>query len=342
MTARAGATGDAGAQRSGVPPPRRGTGGYLLGRLAEYGIVFAVALLINFALPRALPGGPLQSLGGQNVGLLSAADRAKIQEQYGLDRPLGEQFVDYLGGVFTLDLGDSFSDEQPVTEAIGNAFPWTLLLVGSSLVLMSALGVALGVVGALRRRRGKGSVLLSIVMLFDSTPSFWLGMLLITFFGVYLGVLPTFGATALEGGLSIDHLVLPVATLTLVGFGQFFLMTRSSLLTVLTSEPVEHARARGVPRGRLIWRHALRPALLPAHTVLLTEIGFLMGGTIVVETVFAYPGLGRLTFGAIQGRDYPLMQGAFLMLTMTMLLMNALADATYSLLDPRIRREGRT
>ncbi len=134
--------------------------------------------------------------------------------------------------------------------------------------------------------------------------------------------------------------MLPVLTLTLTGFGQFFLVTRYSMLSVLTSDHFEHARARGVPRGRLIRKHALRAALLPVHTVLLIEVGFLIGGALVVETVFAYPGLGRLTFDAIQARDFPLMQGTFLTLTLAVVLMNAIADATYVLIDPRVRAEG--
>ncbi|TMR20829.1 ABC transporter permease [Nonomuraea turkmeniaca] len=177
----------------------------------------------------------------------------------------------------------------------------------------------------------------------DSFPQFWLGMLLIVLFGVQLQVLPTFGVSGVEGvtvsGVLL-HLILPVSTLTLTGMGYLFLYTRSSLLTVLTSEPIQHAHARGVPYGRLVRRHALRPALLPVHTILMMEIGFLAAGSIVVETVFAYPGLGRLTFDAIAARDYPLMQGAFLVLTLMVVLMNAVADATYPLLDPRVRTGG--
>lgn len=338
------AAGDAlSAEAGGQRRARHGSARYLLGRLAEYALVLAVALTINFALPRALPGGPLQTLGGEDVGALSSADQARILEQYSLHRPLAEQFLGYLGGVLTLDLGESFVDGQPVLAGIARALPWTLLLVGTSILLSSALGIALGVVAALRRRQGKGSGLLAAVLVLDSTPSFWLGILFIVFFGVYLGVLPTFGAASAIGGLSLgsmaSHLVLPALTLTLTGLSQFFLVTRYSMVSVLTGEPVEHARARGVPHGRLVRRHALRSALLPVHTVLMLELAFLVGGALVVETVFAYPGLGRLTFTAIQGRDYPMMQGAFLVLTMTIVAMNALADATYALLDPRVRRE---
>ncbi|MEV0388049.1 ABC transporter permease [Nonomuraea sp. NPDC050643] len=317
---------------------------YAAGRLAEYAAVLAVALTLNFALPRALPGGPLKLFGSpEALARLTADERAQIATQYGFGKPLPEQFLDYLGGVFTLNLGTSLSDGRPVTQALGEALPWTLLLVGTSIVATALVGVTFGVVGALRRRRGKGSGLLGTAIVLDSFPQFWLGMLLIVLFGVQLQVLPTFGVSGVEGvtvsGVLV-HLILPVSTLTLTGMGYLFLYTRSSLLTVLTSEPIQHAHARGVPYGRLVRRHALRPALLPVHTILMMEIGFLAAGSIVVETVFAYPGLGRLTFDAITARDYPLMQGAFLVLTLMVVLMNALADATYPLLDPRARTGG--
>lgn len=327
-----------------VAGSRRAYVRYLTGRLVEYAAVLLIALTVNFALPRALPGGPLKLFGSpEALARLTADERAQIAMQYGFGQPLPQQFLDYLGGVFTLRLGTSLSDGRPVTEALGDALPWTLLLVGTSIVITALLGVTLGVLGALRRRRGKGSGLLGTAIVVDSLPQFWLGMLLIVVFGVQLKVLPTFGVSGIDGttvGGVLQHLVLPVTTLVVTGMGYLFMYTRSSLLAVLTSEPVQHAHARGVPYRRLIMRHVLRPALLPVHTILMLEIGFLAAGSIVVETVFAYPGLGRLTFDAISARDYPLMQGAFLVLTVMVVLMNALADATYPLLDPRARTGG--
>jgi peptide/nickel transport system permease protein len=323
---------------------RREYSRYLAGRIVEYAAVLLIALTLNFALPRALPGGPLKLFGSpEALARLTEDERAQIATEYGFGQPLPEQFVSYLKGVITLDLGTSLSDGRPVVEALGGALPWTLLLVGTSIVVTASLGVTLGVLGALRRRRGKGSGLLTTAIVVDSLPQFWLGMLLIVVFGVQLKVLPTFGVSGIDGvtvGGVLQHLVLPVTTLVVTGMGYLFMYTRSSLLTVLTSEPVQHAHARGVPYGRLIRRHVLRPALLPVHTILMLEIGFLAAGSIVVETVFAYPGLGRLTFDAISARDYPLMQGAFLVLTVMVVLMNALADATYPLLDPRARTGG--
>lgn len=323
------------------PVVRGGSWRYAAGRALEYALVLMVALTLNFALPRALPGGPLKLFGSpEALARLTAEERAQIATEYGFGQPLYEQFLSYLHGVLTLDLGTSLSDGRPVTEAIGAALPWTLLLVGTSIVITAVLGVTLGVLGGLRRRRRKGAVLLGTAIVLDSLPQFWLGMLMIVLFGVHLQLLPTFGVSGPEGvtfGGVLEHLILPVTTLTVTGIGYLFMYTRSSLLSVLTSEPVQHAHARGVPHGRLIRRHVLRPALLPVHTILMLDIGFLAAGSIVVETVFAYPGLGRLTFEAISARDYPLMQGTFLVLTVMVVLMNALADLTYPMLDPRAR-----
>lgn len=316
---------------------------YVVSRMVEYAIVLAVAIVINFLLPRALPGGPLKTVGGgQNVGELSSVDQQRVLAEYGLDKPVWEQFWAYVSKLVNLDLGTSFGDGQPVISVIGQALPWTMLLVGTSILLTFLIGVTLGSIAGLRRKRGKGTGLLATALACDSIPSFWLGMLFIAFFGVTLRALPTFGVgEGWDDPASLPrYLALPVLTLTLTGFGQFFLVTRYSMLSVLTSDHIEHARARGVPRGRLIRKHALRAALLPVHTVLLIELGFLIGGALVVETVFAYPGLGRVTFDAIQARDFPLMQGTFLTLTVAVVLMNAIADATYALIDPRVRVEG--
>jgi peptide/nickel transport system permease protein len=328
----------------GTPVARRGRLTYLGGRVAEYVVVLFVALTLNFLLPRALPGGPLKLFGSpEALARLTAEERAQIATEYGFGDPVYVQFFDYLGSVVTLDLGTSLSDGRTVAEAIGDALPWTLLLVGTSIVFTTLIGIALGAIGGLRRREGKGAGTLIGAIVVDSIPQFWLAMLLIVWFGVTWQIAPTFGATGPDGvtltGIA-QHLVLPAATLIITGIGYIFMYTRSSMLNVLTSEPVQHAHARGIPRGLLVRRHVLRPALLPVHTLIMLDIGFLAAGAIVVETVFAYPGLGRLTFGAIAARDYPLMQGTFLVLTLMVVLMNLLADLTYPLLDPRARTGG--
>lgn len=328
----------------GATDARRDWWAFLGGRILEYVTVLFIAVTLNFLLPRALPGGPLKLFGSpEALARLTAEERAQIATEYGFGEPIHVQFVDYLRSVVTLNLGTSLSDGREVTEAITDALPWTLLLVGTSIIFTTLIGITLGVIGGLRRREGKGTVTLIGAIVVDSIPQFWLAMLLIVWFGVKWQLAPTFGATGPDGVTLVgvlQHLILPVATLTLTGIGYIFMYTRSSMLGVLTSEPVQHAHARGVPHGRLVRRHVLRPALLPVHTLIMLDIGFLAAGAIVVETVFAYPGLGRLTFGAIAARDYPLMQGTFLVLTLMVLLMNLLADLTYPLIDPRARTGG--
>lgn len=319
-------------------------GTWLRSRGLQYLVVLAVIISLNFLLPRALPGGPLAALGGEDVGELTAREREAILVTYGLDQPLSQQFAGYLRGLATGDLGQSFSDRRPVTEVVLEALPWTLLLVGTATLLTSLIGVGLGALSATRRHRRSGNAVVISVLVADSLPAFWVGMLLIVGFGVTLGWLPTFGATqpgsaATGVAWAADvarHMVLPLVALVLAGVAQLVLVTRSSMVSVLGSDFLQHQRARGIPVARRN-RHALRNALLPVHTVLLLELGWIVGGSLVVETVFAYPGLGRLTFAAIQARDFPVMQGTFLLLSLAVLVMNLLADLTYPLLDPRLR-----
>ncbi|MGH3612043.1 MAG: ABC transporter permease [Pseudonocardia sp.] len=312
----------------------------------QYVLVLLLALTVNFALPRAMPGSPLRALGGGDVGLLSAADRAELLAQYGLDRPLAVQFRDYVVGLAQLDLGTSFADGRPVTAVLGERVGWTLLLVGSALALATLLGVAMGVLSAARRERGRDTGTVATFVALDAMPAFWTGMLLILAFSVQLGWLPTFGGAPLAGaapGLAgvldiAEHLILPLTTLVLAGVAQMFLVTRSSMMTVLGSGYLFLARAKGLPPGRVLVRHGMRNAALPVTTLFLLEVGTLVEGAVVVETVFAYPGLGRLMYEAVLARDFPVLQGGFLVLTVAVIGMNLLADLSYPLLDPRVRR----
>lgn len=304
--------------------------------------VLVLAVALNFVIPRLMPGSPIRALGrGGDPGQLTEAQRQALLERYGLDDSLWVQFQDYVTGLFRGDLGIALSDGRPVSEHITETIGWTLLLVGTALVVTTVLGVVLGTVFTTSRRRGVDDAGLSVSLALDALPPFWLGMLLILVFGVTLGWLPTFGAQAVFGGGGpadiAEHLVLPVATLVVTGLGQTYLVTRSSLIAVLGSTHLAHARTRGIPERRLRYRHGLRAAALPIHTLVMLEVGWLISGAVVVETVFAYPGLGRLVFDAVQARDYPLLQGAFLLLTITVIVANLLADLTYPLIDPRTR-----
>lgn len=324
-----------------------GTGGWQLSRrVAQYVLVVVVAVAINFLLPRAMPGGPLRAIAGQDARLLSEQARQELLAEYGLDRPLHAQIGDYVADLATGDLGRSLGDKRPVTTRIGERLPWTLLLMGTSLVLTAVVGVVFGVLAGAARRGGGGTGSLIVFVALDSMPPFWIGMLLILAFSVHLNLFPTFGAVALPsagaGGVQAvevaRRLVLPATTLLLAGVGQTYLLVRYSMLSVMGSQYMVMARARGLTPGRILFRHAFPNAVLPVHTHFMLELGWLLGGAVVVETVFSYPGLGRLLFEAVLARDYPLLQGAFLLLTLTIIGMNLVADLTYPLLDPRVRR----
>lgn len=318
----------------------------LLGKTLQYGLVLWVALSVNFVLPRAMPGSPLPYLVGEEVGTLAPERLDEIRARYGLDRSLGVQYLDYLGDVVRGDWGSSFQLGMPVAEAIRERLPWTLLLVGSSLVLSTVFGVVAGAIAAWRRGGRFDAASLAGAIVVDALPSFWIGMLAIAVFAVRLGWFPTFGATTPagpSGGVAYladvaRHLALPVASLTAASLSGIYLVMRYAMLDVLGQDYVRSARAKGLSERRVLMHHAARNALLPVSTLLFLNLGFLVGGATVIETVFAYPGVGTLLYQAVMSRDYPVLQGAFFVLTVSVVLANALADAVYPLLDPRVRR----
>lgn len=319
---------------------------HLTRRVGQYVLVLLVAVALNFMLPRAMPGSPLGTIGGEQVGQMTQAGRDALLEEYGLDQSLARQFVTYLADIARGDLGRSFDDRQPVTDAILVRLPWTLLLVGSGLVVTTVLGVLLGIRGGARRERARDSSSLAVFLALDAFPPFWVGMLLILVFSVQLGWFPAFGAAGLERDLGLGgqllgvlrHLALPLVTLVIAQLGQTYLITRYSMLSVMGQEYMFMARAKGLPERLLLRRHAFRNAVLPVHTLVMLELGRMLGGVVVIEAVFGYPGLGRLLYDAVVARDFPLLQGAFLLLTVSVIVMNLLADLSYPLLDPRIRR----
>jgi peptide/nickel transport system permease protein len=314
--------------------------------VGQYLLVLAVALTINFLLPRALPGGPLATLGGGDVFELSATQREALLAEYDLDGSLLSQFWRYLGDLASFDLGRSFADGRPVTDHIADGVWWTLLLVGSTLLLTTLIGVVAGAVAATRRERRRDGGLLAIFVSLDALPAFWVGLLAISTFAVTLGWFPSFGAVPTSGTADgwtgvfeiAHHLTLPLATLLITGVAQTFLVVRYSMIAELGSDHLQFARVRGLPRRRIVLHHGLRNAALPIHTHVLLEVGYLVGGAVIVETVFAYPGLGRMTFDALGARDYPVLQGGFLVLTVAVIATSAIAELTYPLLDPRVRR----
>ena len=314
-------------------------------RVLQYVLVLLIAITLNFMLPRMMPGNPLALLAGADVGLLSPEQRAEVAARAGLDRSIVDQYTAYLGDLASGDLGFSYRQKRPIVDMILERLPWTFLLAGSALLFSAVVGVALGAFSAWRRGRPADLTLLGVMIALDSLPSFWLGMLFVSFFAVQLGFFPSGGAitaaSSLEGVdlvLNIaSHAVLPVLTLSLLSVPGVYLTMRYAMLSVLGEDFIRTARAKGVSERGVLFRHVARNALAPVATVLALRLGLAFGGTVVVETVFSYPGLGRLIFEAVSGRDYPVMQATFLVFTVAVLLSNLLADVLYPLIDPRAR-----
>ncbi|MGY4707454.1 ABC transporter permease [Candidatus Bipolaricaulota sp. J31] len=319
--------------------------GFVAGRILQHLAALLVIVTLNFLLPRLMPGSPLRWLAGEDVSLLSPEARAEIVSAHGLDRPLAEQYVRYLGRLLRGDLGYSYRQKRPVSRIIGERLGWTALLVGTGLLLSTALGLLLGAIAAWKRGGLWDIASLSACVWLGSMPSFWLGMILMALLSAHLGWFPAFGARSpwLEGGFlrrALDvawHMVLPVTTLTLIMLPRSFLLVRYSLAEVLGEDFIAVARAKGLGEGTVVLRHALRNALLPITTDFMLRLGFIAGGAVVVETVFAWPGLGRLMYEAVLARDYPVLQAAFLAVAVGVILGNVLADAVYPFLDPRVR-----
>lgn len=320
-------------------------GAYLSGKIGQYLLVLWVALTLNFLLPRMMPGNPLVLIAGEDINLLTPEQRAELAARVGLDQPLLVQYGRYLQSIVSGDLGYSYQWKMPVVEVLAQRLPWTLLLAGSSLVISTVIGVGLGSLTAWRRGSRGDIGTYSFFLFLESLPAFWVGMLLVALFAVRWPLFPTFGAISPWETLTgweyvrdvLHHLVLPLTTLTIVSISGSFIVARSAMMSVLGEEFITVARAKGLAERQVLFRHALRNALLPIATVFTLNLAFAVSGATVVETVFSYPGVGRLIFEAVLSRDYPVIQAAFLMITVLVVLANILTDALYPLLDPRIR-----
>jgi peptide/nickel transport system permease protein len=316
--------------------------------VAQYALVLCVTVSLNFLLPRLMPGSPLANLAGEDAAQLTAQERQQLLRDVGLDAPLLGQYVQYIGNLVRGDLGYSFQRKRPVTAILLDRLPWTLLVTGTALLVSGLVGITFGALAGWRRGQRVDTAALGVFIVLESLPAFWVGMILVAVFAVQTGLLPTFGARAVLSQLEglaywvdvLRHLALPVATLVLVTVSGTFLTMRSSMLSVLGEEFVVVARAKGLAERQVLFGHALRNALLPVVTVLLLNLGQLVAGATVVETVFSYPGIGRLLYEAVLARDYPLLQGGFLVITVSMLIANLVADLLYPLLDPRLARGG--
>ena len=303
---------------------------YILRRvLLTIPVIFGVSTLV-FLFIHFIPGDPVQVMLGESA---SPANVEKLREGLGLNRPMGEQYLRFLKGLFTGDLGASIHTGQPILPSILKRVPATLELTISSMMVALLISIPLGVISASKQYSALDNGSMFFALLGISMPNFWLGPLLIILFSVNLGWLPVSG----RGGLL--HLILPAITLGTALAAKLTRMTRSSMLEILHEDYITTSRAKGVRETLVIFKHGLRNALIPVITVLGIQFGALLSGALITETIFAWPGLGRLAITAIQKRDYPLVQGCVLFIAFGYVFANLLTDLAYAWADPRIRFE---
>ncbi|WP_104139844.1 ABC transporter permease [Arthrobacter sp. ZGTC131] len=321
---------------------------FILRRLGFYLIAFWVSITLNFLLPRFMPGDPVSRMFARTQDRMQPEQIEALRKLLGVDdRPIWEQYVDYLHNMVTGQMGVSISRfPTPVTEVIASQVGWTLLLGGTALVIAAVVGNLLGILAAWRRGGAIDSALPPFLIFIGSFPYFWLAMGALYLFGVTLGWFPIRHAFSdtIEPSFSWEfmsdvgmHLVLPALTIVLVSVGGWMLGMRNTMIATNAEDYITMAEAKGLRPGRIMFRYAARNAMLPSVTSFGMSLGFVVGGALLTEVVFAYPGVGYQLLNAVQGLDYPLMQGLFLTITAAVLLANFLVDILYVRLDPRVR-----
>jgi len=305
-------------------------------------IVLAIAVA-NFLLIHAAPGDPASVMAGE-AGAADPKFLAQLRAQFGLDQPLSTQLWIYLVHLLHGDMGMSYRQGRPVFGLIMERLPATLLLTGTAFVFAVLMGMLLGAMAARRVGRTADSVITVLALGFFATPIFWVGLMLVLVFSVWLDWLPSFGMNTVGADLhgwaavadTVPYLVLPALTLGLFYMAIYARLTRATMLEVASQDFVRTARAKGVPEGRILRRHILRNALLPVITYAGIQAGQLIGGSILVETVFAWPGVGRLALDALLARDYQLLLGVFLCTSVLTVVFNLVTDLIYVWVDPRV------
>jgi peptide/nickel transport system permease protein len=319
-----------------------GTRRYLLYKILQAVLTLLFVLVFNFFLFRGL-GDPTQLLAKQR-GNLTPSALADLRSQLGLDLPLPQQFVNYLKQSAQGNLGLTF-DNQPVSSEIASAIWPTVLLIGTSTIASTLLGIWIGIAQGWRWGSRFDQTMLGVTLVLYSMPEFWFGLLMIMLFSVTWSIFPSGGMESAASSLTglahiadiLNHLALPFFVLTVSYLAEYSLIMRSSLMEVLGDDFILVARAKGVRERMVRRRHAVPNALLPTMTVTILSLGYVLGGAIVIETIFSWPGLGRLTSTAIGNQDYALLQGLFLLFSAAVIVSNLIADLLYSYLDPRVR-----
>lgn len=309
---------------------------YLLRRVLAVIPVMLVVATVAFVLIHLAPGDPASVIAGPYA---TQEDIARLHHQLGLDQPLPVQLVKWYGRLLAGDLGDSIFLRRPVIEAIAERLEPTLLLTGWAILIAVLLGVPAGVVSARYHNSALDQLFMALALVGLSVPSFLLGLLMILVFGVWLGWLPVAGYVPLESGLwpNLRSLLMPAVSLGLVQSALIARITRSSMLDVLREQYILASRAKGLAERVVVYKHALKNAIIPTLTVIGITLAILIGGAVVIETVFNIPGLGRLIISAVLRRDYPVIQGVVLLIAVSYTLVNLLVDLAYLVLDPRIR-----
>ena len=316
---------------------------WLLGKVGAAALTLVFVLVFNFFLFRAV-GDPTEQL--VRLPQSTPEEIAELRAEYGLDKPLMSQFADYLGDTFTGELGISQKTREPVWDEIKKAIPWTLLLVGVGTLIATILGAWMGVKAATKRGTRTDDSLLSFNLFTYAAPEYWIGIILILVFAVWIPIFPAgqqvtpgveFSSWFAEAADVLDHLVLPVTAMTFLLLGQYFLIMRSSMVEVLTDDFVTVKRATGLPWNRVVSKHAVPNALLPLVTIAAIQFGAVAGGAVTIEALFSWPGLGELSYDAIGDKDFPILQGTFLVFSFAVIFANLVADCLYFMLDPRVQ-----
>lgn len=318
---------------------------FLLHKSIRYTFALFAVLVINFFIPRLMPGDPVANILGENYLYASAEHIQKLRMDLGLDQPIYLQFYHYLINLLHGQWGVSYQYAQPILDIIIYRMQWTLILMIPSIVIGASLGVVLGSISGWNNGKKVDSLLTSLLLILYSTPGYWLAMLAVLIFAFYLDILPLYGMLSSESsGLTkigdlISHMILPVAILSLYKASQSYLIMRSSVIQVSGDGYILTARAKGLNETAILFRHVLKNALLPLMTVIALDFGFMISGALLVEIVFSWNGMGTLIYDATLARDYPLLNGCLLTISVCVLLANFLSDIMNVTIDPRLRNE---
>ncbi|PIH03247.1 ABC transporter permease [Clostridium combesii] len=318
-------------------------------KILEYVVTVVIILTLNFFIPRLMPGDPFVILSGDTGTEISAYSEEQIERYksyYGLDKPLGNQYLDYMKNLCKGDLGYSIYYNDMVKNIVKARFKWTFMLVLSSIFISFILGTIIGTLSAFNQNKGLDKILYGFFMTLSEIPGFLLGIVFLFILAGKLNLFPLSGAVTefknynSSGEKFLDiiyHAALPIITLTISKLGEFYLIARSSAVSVISKEYIKTAKGKGLGKKTVIFKHILRNSILPIITKVFLSLGSIVGGSILVENVFNYPGLGKLMKEAVCVRDYPLIQGIFLIVTFMVIFMNLISDMFYKKLDPRVR-----